>query len=78
MVDTRYKEIVDYLKEARLDLENAEDSIMNMIKKIRADLDENPNEELFNEWQFLKHRLEDIEEIIEEIQDVIRDLKTRR
>jgi len=78
VVDTRYKEIVDYLKEARLDLENAEDSIMNMIKKIRADLDENPNEELFNEWQFLKHRLEDIEEIIEEIQDVIRDLKTRR
>ncbi len=78
MVDTRYKEIVDYLKEARLDLEKAEDSIMNMIKKIRADLDENPNEELFNEWQFLKHRLEDIEEIIEEIQDVIRDLKTRR
>jgi hypothetical protein len=78
VVDTRYKEIVDYLKEARLDLEKAEDSIMNMIKKIRADLDENPNEELFNEWQFLKHRLEDIEEIIEEIQDVIRDLKTRR
>ena len=78
MVDTRYKEIVDYLKEARLDLEKAEDSIMNMIKKIHADLDENPNEELFNEWQFLKHRLEDIEEIIEEIQDVIRDLKTRR
>ncbi len=38
MVDTRYKEIVDYLKEARLDLENAEDSIMNTIKKIRADL----------------------------------------
>jgi prefoldin subunit 5 len=78
MVDSRYKEIVDYLKEARLDLEKAEDSVMNMIKKIRADLDENPNEELFNEWQFLKHRLEDIEEIIEEIQDVIRDLKTRR
>ena len=78
MVDTRYKEIVDYLKEARLDLEKAEDSIMNMIKKIRADLDENPNEELFNEWQFLKHRLEDIEEIIEEIEDIIRDLKTPR
>lgn len=76
MVDTRYKEIVDYLKEARLDLENAEDSIMNMIKKIRADLDENPNEELFNEWQFLKHRLEDIEEVIEEIEDIIRDLQS--
>jgi prefoldin subunit 5 len=78
VVDTQYKEIIDYLKEARLDLENAEDSIMNMIKKIRAYLDENPDEEQFNEWQFLKHRLEDIEEIIEEIEDVIRDLKTRR
>jgi len=75
VVDTRYKEIVDYLKEAWLDLEKAEDSIMNMIKKIRADLDENPNEELFNEWQFLKHRLEDIEEMIEEIEDIILDLQ---
>jgi len=78
MVDSQYKEIVDYLKEARLNLEKAEDSIMNMIKKIRAYLDENPDDEQFNEWQFLRHRLEDIEEIIEEIEDVIRDLKTRR
>jgi len=78
MVDSQYKEIVDYLKEARLNLEKAEDSIMNMIKKIRAYLDENPDEGQFNEWQFLRHRLEDIEEIIEEIEDVIRDLKTRR
>jgi len=78
MVDSQYKEIIDYLKEARLDLEKAEDIIMNMIKKIRAYLDENPDEEQFNEWQFLKHRLEDIEEIIEEIEDVIRDLRTRR
>ena len=78
MVDSQYKEIIDYLKEARLNLEKAEDSIMNMIKKIRAYLDENPDDEQFNEWQFLRHRLEDIEEIIEEIEDVIRDLKTRR
>ena len=78
MVDSQYKEIIDYLKEARLDLEKAEDIIMNMIKKIRAYLDENPDDEQFNEWQFLRHRLEDIEEIIEEIEDVIRDLKTRR
>jgi DUF438 domain-containing protein len=66
------------LKEARLDLEKAEDSIRDMIKKIRAYLDENPNEEQFNELQFLKNRLEDIEEIIEEIEDIIRDLKTPR
>ena len=76
MVDTQYKEIIDYLKEARLDLENAKDNIMNMIKKIRAYLDENPDEEQFNEWQFLKSRLEDIEEIIEEIEDIILDLQS--
>jgi gas vesicle protein len=75
MVGNQYKEIIDYLKEARLDLENAEDNIKDRIKKIRAYLDENPNEEQFNELQFLKNRLEDIEEIIEEIEDIILDLQ---
>jgi prefoldin subunit 5 len=78
MLGTQYNEIIEYLKEARLDLEKAEDSIRDMIKKIRVYLDENPNEEQFNELQFLKNRLEDIEEIIEEIEDIIRDLKTPR
>jgi len=77
MVNTQYKEIIDYLKEAQLDLENAEDSIKDTIKKIDAYLDENPDdEEQFNEWEFLKSRLEDIEEIIEEIEDIIRDLQS--
>jgi len=64
------------LKEARLDLENAEDNLRDKIKKIRAYLDENPwDEEQFNEWEFLRSRLGDIEEIIEEIEDIIRDLQ---
>ena len=75
MVETQYNEIIDYLKEAKLDLENAEDSIKDRIKKIRAYLDENLDEEHFDEWQFLKNRLEDIEEIIEEIEDIILDLQ---
>ena len=76
MVDTQYKEIIEYLKEARLDLENAEDNLRDKIKKIRAYLDENPDdEEQFDEWEFLKSRLGDIEEIIEEIEDIIRDLQ---
>jgi len=76
MVNTQYKEIIDYLKEAQLDLENAEDSIKDTIKKIDAYLDENPDdEEQFNEWEFLKSRLEDIEEIREEIENIIRDLQ---
>ena len=76
MTDNKYNEIIAYLKEAEFDLENAEDSIKNRIKKIRAYLDENPDdEEQFNEWEFLKSRLEDIEEIIEEIEDIILDLQ---
>ncbi len=75
MVDTQYKEIIEYLKEAQLDLENAEDSIKERIKKIRAYLDENPDEEQFNELEFLESRLEDIEEIVEEIENIILDLQ---
>ena len=75
MVDNKYNEIIEYLKEAELDLENAEDSLRDRIKKIRAYLDENLDEEQFNEWEFLKSKLEDIEEIIEEIEDIILDLQ---
>ena len=75
MVDTQYKEIIEQLKEAEFDLENAEDSIKEEIKKIRAYLDGNPDEEQFNELEFLESRLEDIEEIIEEIEDIILDFQ---
>ncbi|ALG97071.1 hypothetical protein [Sulfolobus monocaudavirus SMV4] len=76
MVDNKYKEIIDYLKEAKADLENAEDSIRDRIKKIRAYLGENSDEEQINEWEFLESRLGDIEEIIEEIEDIILDLQS--
>jgi len=77
VVGTQYKEIIDYLKEAQLDLENAEDNIKDMIKKIDAYLDENPDdEEQVVEWEFLKSRLEDIEEIREEIENIILDLQS--
>ncbi len=75
MVDTQYNEIIEYLKEAIMDLENAEDSIKDRIKKIRAYLDENLDEEQFNELEFLESRLEDIEEIVEEIENIILDLQ---
>ena len=75
MVDTQYKEIIEQLKEAEFDLENAEDSIKDRIKKIRAYLDENPDEELFDKLEFLESRLEDIEEIREEIENIILDLQ---
>jgi len=74
MVDTEYKEIVDYLREARLDLENAEDVLRDRIKKIQKYLDENPDEGQSFELTFLKTKLEEIEDIIGKIEDVIRDL----
>ncbi len=75
MVDTQYKEIIDYLKEARLDLENAEDIIRKKIKEIRAYLNENFDKEKFNELEFLKSRVEEIQEIIEEIEDIVLELQ---
>ena len=76
MVDNKYKEIVEYLKDAQLDLENAGDSIKDMIKKIDAYLDENFDEEQFDEREFLESRLEHIEEIVGEIEDIIIDLQS--
>ena len=76
MVDNKYKEIIDYLKDAQLDLENAGDSIKDMIKKIDAYLDENFDEEQFDEREFLENRLEHIEEIVGEIEDIIIDLQS--
>ena len=75
MVDTQYNEIIEYLKEAEFDLENAEDSIKERIKKIRAYLNGNPDEEKFNELEFLRNKVEEIEEIIEEIENIILDLQ---
>jgi len=76
VADNKYKEIVEYLKDAQLDLENAGDSIKDMIKKIDAYLDENFDEEQFDEREFLENRLEHIEEIVGEIEDIIIDLQS--
>jgi len=76
MVNTQYKEIAEYLKEAKLALENAEDIIRNKIKKISEYLDENPDEGQSFELGFLKIWLEDIEDIIGMIEDIIRDLQS--
>ena len=73
--DSQYKEIIEYLKEARLDLENVEDILKDKIKKIRANLDENPDEELADKLEFLRSKLEDIEDIIGMIEDIILDLQ---
>jgi len=46
-----------------------------MIKKIRVFLDENFDKEQFGEREFLRNKLEYIEEIVEEIEDIILDLQ---
>jgi len=75
VADNKYNEIIEYLREAKVDLENAEDSIKDMIKKIRVFLDENFDKEQFGEREFLRNKLEYIEEIVEEIEDIILDLQ---
>ena len=74
MVSTPYNEIIEYLKEATLDLENAKDNIKSRIKEISGYLDENPDEGQSFELAFLKIKLKEIEDIIGKIEDVVRDL----
>ena len=47
----------------------------NMIKKIHVFLDENFDKEQFDEREFLRNKLEHIEEIVDEIEDIILDLQ---
>jgi len=75
MVDNKYNEIIEHLKEAKVDLEDAEDSIKDMLKKIRVYVGENFDKEQFDKREFLRNEMEYIEEIIEEIEDVILDLQ---
>jgi len=75
VVDNKYKEIIERLREAKVDLGNAELTIMDRINKIMGYLNENFDEEQFDELQFLGKKLEEIKEIIGEIDDIILDLQ---
>ena len=77
--DTQYLEILDCLDEAKVNLENAKDSIRDRIKrlsKIREYLGNELITDEFEKLDVIKHRLEGLKEIIEEIEDIILDLQS--
>jgi len=76
--DTQYLEILDCLDEAKVNLENAKDSIRDRIKRLSKIREYLGNELITDEFEKLdtiKHRLEGLKEIIEEIEDIILDLQ---
>lgn len=75
MVDTQYNEIIERLREAKVDLGSAEYTIMDRINKIIEHLNENFDKEQFDELQFLEKKLEEIKEIRGEIDGIILDLQ---
>ena len=75
MVDNKYNEIIERLREAKVDLGNAVLTIMDRINKIMGYLNENFDKEQFDELQFLEKKLEEIKEIRGEIDDIILDLQ---
>jgi len=77
--DTQYLEILDCLDEAKVNLENAKDSIRDRIKrlsKIREYLGNELITDEFEKLDVIKHRLEGLKEMIEEIEDIILDLQS--
>jgi len=76
--DTQYLEILDCLDEAKVNLENAKDSIRDRIKrlsKIREYLGNELITDEFEKLDVIKHRLEGLKEMIEEMEKIIRDLQ---
>jgi len=77
--DTQYIEILECLNEAKVNLENAKDSIRDRIKrlsKIREYLGNELITDEFEKLDVIKHRLEGLKEMIEEIEDIILDLQS--
>jgi len=76
--DTQYLEILDCLDEAKVNLEKAKDSIRDRIKEFREIREYLSNESITEEFEKLdviKHRLEGLKEMIEEIENIILDLQ---
>ena len=77
--DTQYIEILECLNEAKVNLENAKDSIRDRIKrlsKIREYLGNELITDEFEKLDVIKHRLEGLKEMIEEMEKIIRDLQS--
>ena len=76
--DTQYIEILQCLNEAKVNLENAKDSIKDRIKEFSEIREYLSNELLtdeFNKLDAIKYRLEGLKEMIEETEEIILDLQ---
>jgi hypothetical protein len=77
--DTQYIEILECLNEAIVNLENAKDSIRNRINEFRGIREYLSNELITDELEklnIIKHRLEGLKEMIEEMEEIIIDLQS--
>ena len=78
-IDTQYIEILECLNEAKANLENAKDSISNRIKEFREIREYLSNELITDEFgklNVIKHRLDGLKEMIEEMEAIILDLQS--
>ena len=65
---TNYEEVIQSLKDAIRNLENAKEELKEIIR-INNDIDEN-----YEEYEFEKRKLEEINDIMDEIESLIYDL----
>ena len=65
---SNYEQVILNLKDAIRDLENAKDELKEIIR-INNDIDEN-----YEEYEFEKRKLEEINDIMNEIEEIIYDL----
>jgi hypothetical protein len=77
--DTQYIEILECLNEAKVNLENVKDSIRDRINEFREIREYLGNELTIDELEkldLIKHRLEGLKEMIEEMEEIILDLQS--
>ena len=65
---SNYEQVIQSLKDAIRDLENAKEELKEIIR-INNDIDEN-----YEEYEFEKRKLEEINDIMNEIEEIIYDL----
>lgn len=74
--DTQYIELLDHLNEAKVNLENAKDSIRDRVKgfhSVKKYLASELIREELDKLDVIKYRLKVLKEIIEEIEDAINE-----
>ena len=77
--DIQYIEILECLNETKVNLENVKSSIKDRIREFREIREYLSNELITDEFEkldIIKHRLEGLKEMIEEMEGIIIDLRS--